>query len=50
MEHINHGLLPFGDRHPNLEAWMNRIRALPDYDDTYPAYWREMDGAPVAAQ
>ena len=46
MEHIDHGLLPFGDRHPNLEAWMNRIRALPGYDETYPANWREIDGAP----
>ena len=32
MEHIDHGLLPFGDRHPNLEAWINRIRALPGHD------------------
>lgn len=35
------GLLSLGDRYPALEAWRQRITALPGYDRTYPPHWRE---------
>ena len=34
------GLLPFAQRYPAIEAWRQRIRALPGYDKTYPPHWR----------
>ena len=34
------GLLPFASRYPAMEAWRQRIRALPGYDKTYPPHWR----------
>lgn len=35
------GLLPLGGRYPALEAWRQRITALPGYDRTYPPHWRD---------
>ncbi len=34
------GLLPFDKRYPAIEAWQQRIRALPGYEKTYPPHWR----------
>ena len=34
------GLLPFDKRYPKIEAWRQRIRALPGYAKTYPPHWR----------
>ena len=34
------GLTQFAQRYPALEAWRQRIRALPGYDKTYPPLWR----------
>ena len=34
------GLLPFAEHYPAIEAWRNRIRALPGYAKTYPPHWR----------
>ena len=34
------GLLPFAEHYPALEAWRQRIRALPGYAKTYPPHWR----------
>ena len=34
------GLEPFAERYPALEAWRQRIRALPGYAKTYPPHWR----------
>lgn len=36
-------LLPFETRYPALEAWRRKIRSMPAYDRTYPAYWRKID-------
>ena len=37
---LEFGLLPFASRYPAVAAWMDRIRALPGYDRTYPPHWR----------
>jgi glutathione S-transferase len=34
------GLTPFAERYPAIEAWRQRIRALPGYAKTYPPHWR----------
>lgn len=34
------GLTQFAERYPAIEAWRQRIRALPGYDKTYPPHWR----------
>ena len=34
------GLVPFAKRYQAIEAWRQRIRALPGYDKTYPPHWR----------
>ncbi len=39
----------FGDRYPNLQAWRENIQNLPEYDTTYPIYWREVDQQLAAA-
>lgn len=38
-------LLPFEPRYPALVAWLARIRAMPAFERTYPAYWRKLDAA-----
>lgn len=37
------GLLPFAKRYPAIEAWRQRIRALPGYAKTYPPHWHKAD-------
>ncbi|MCJ9427950.1 glutathione S-transferase family protein [Kordiimonas marina] len=37
---IPFGMLPYADKLPVLEAWRQRIEALPGYDKTYPTHWR----------
>ena len=33
------GLLPFDSRYPRLNAWMQRVEALPGFERTYPPHW-----------
>jgi len=33
-------LLPFEQKYPRLAAWLQRIEALPGYQNTYPPHWR----------
>jgi len=33
--------MPFGDTHPALAAWRQRIIALPGYESAYPPHWRD---------
>ena len=35
------GLLPFGAHYPRLQAWRDRIAALPGAAHAYPPHWRE---------
>jgi len=41
-------LMPFEPRYPALAAWWRKIKAMPAYDRTYPAYWRKLDEAAAA--
>ncbi|MBI3451305.1 MAG: glutathione S-transferase C-terminal domain-containing protein, partial [Rhodospirillales bacterium] len=34
------GFLPFAKTYPGIEAWRQRIQALPGYEKTYPPHWR----------
>jgi glutathione S-transferase len=38
-------LLPFETRYPALAGWREKIKRMPAYDRTYPAYWRKVDEA-----
>jgi glutathione S-transferase len=35
------GLLPLGQTFPNVDRWVQRIEALPNYQRTYPPHWRQ---------
>ena len=39
------GFDTFANRYPQLERWRRAIQALPCYEQTYPVYWRQVDGA-----
>lgn len=41
-------LLPFEQHYPALGGWRQRIRSMPAYERTYPAYWRKVDQAAAA--
>jgi glutathione S-transferase len=41
-------LLPFEAHYPALDAWRRKIKRMPAYDRTYPAYWRKIDQAAAA--
>ncbi len=34
------GFLPFAARYPRLDAWRQRVEAIPGYERTYPPHWR----------
>lgn len=34
-------LLPFAKRYPKLADWCGRIKALPEFETTYPPHWRD---------
>ncbi|HYP77017.1 MAG TPA: glutathione S-transferase family protein [Polyangiaceae bacterium] len=34
------GLHPLGDAFPRLRRWLDRIEALPGYDQSFPAHWK----------
>jgi glutathione S-transferase len=34
------GFLPLASKYPALAAWLDRMRALPGYERTYPPHWR----------
>jgi glutathione S-transferase len=38
-------LLPLETRYPALAGWRERIKRMPAYERTYPAYWRKVDQA-----
>lgn len=42
---VDTSLLDFSTRYPALTGWADRIRALPNYKQTYPSFWRTMDEA-----
>lgn len=42
---VDTSLLEFATRYPALEHWRSDIQALPNYAQSYPAYWRKMDEA-----
>ena len=44
VAHLDLGFDTFPDRYPQLERWRRAIQALPWYEQTYPAYWRQVDG------
>lgn len=35
--------LPFEARYPTLQTWLETLRAMPAYRQSYPEYWRQMD-------
>ena len=35
------GFLPFDRRYPSMAAWLQRLEALPIYDNAAPPHWRE---------
>ncbi|MDJ0635812.1 MAG: glutathione S-transferase family protein [Xenococcaceae cyanobacterium MO_188.B29] len=37
---LNLDLLPFAEKYPNLEKWLQKIEEIPGVRDTYPPYWR----------
>ncbi|MCE7997974.1 MAG: glutathione S-transferase family protein [Rhodobiaceae bacterium] len=39
----------FANRYPKLQAWREKVQSLPEYDVTYPTYWREVDQQHAAA-
>jgi glutathione S-transferase len=41
------GLADFAERYPALSAWMQRVEALPVYEQAYPPHWRLADNAPA---
>jgi glutathione S-transferase len=46
---LNLGFDTFGLRYPKLQAWRQKIQSLPEYEATYPVYWREVDQQMAAA-
>lgn len=43
------GFQPFARVYPAIAAWMERIKALPGYDKTYPPHWRAADAKSTRA-
>ncbi|WOF73950.1 glutathione S-transferase family protein [Parvibaculaceae bacterium PLY_AMNH_Bact1] len=43
------GFDSFASRYPKLQAWREKVQSLPEYDVTYPTYWREVDQQLAAA-
>jgi len=41
--------LPFEARYPALQTWLETIRAMPAYQQSYPDYWRHMDREALAS-
>ena len=39
----------FASRYPKLQVWREKVQSLPEYDATYPTYWREVDEQLAAA-
>lgn len=39
----------FASRYPRLQAWRKKVQSLPEYEATYPRYWREVDEQLTAA-
>jgi len=46
---LNLGFDTFSTRYPRLQNWRQKIQSLPEYDATYPVYWREVDQQMAAA-
>ncbi len=46
---LNLGFDAFASRYPKLQAWREKVQNLPEYDATYPTYWREVDAQLAAA-
>lgn len=43
------GFESFASRYPKLQAWREKVQSLPEYDATYPTFWREVDEQLAAA-
>ncbi len=43
------GFDSFASRYPRLQAWREKVQSLPEYDATYPVFWREVDEQLAAA-
>jgi glutathione S-transferase len=40
-EDLRARILPIRANYPGIAAWVDRVRALPGYETTYPPHWRE---------
>ncbi len=43
------GFETFATRYPKLQAWREKVQNLPEYEATYPTFWREVDQQLAAA-
>ena len=48
VEKLHLEISPLGEHCPKLDSWRGRIQAIPGYELTYPAYWRQLDQAQPA--
>lgn len=46
---LNLGFDTFAGHYPKLQNWRQKIQDLPEYEATYPVYWREVDQQMAAA-
>ncbi len=44
IEQLDLGFDLFAERYPQLDAWRTRVQEHPEYQKTYPDFWRELDG------